>query len=125
MARPIHPTRTTTGSAGGADDRPLAPLPFRAPPPFRLLLPFGVRPLAVAGFRPDPELLFFFAAGLFWAERGCVARGFPLELGRAEVLVAAGRADVTSIASWAASSSPPRERVDPLRARVAIAPRSR
>jgi hypothetical protein len=53
----------TTGSGGGADERPLAPLPF-------LVLPFPVRPFAVAGFRPVPELLFFFGAGLFCPERG-------------------------------------------------------
>jgi hypothetical protein len=53
----------TTGSGGGADDRPLAPLPFRG-------LLFPVRPFAVAGFRPVLVLLFFFGAGLFCPERG-------------------------------------------------------
>jgi hypothetical protein len=117
MARPAHPIKMTTGSGGGGpDDRPLAPLRFP-------VLPLPVRPLAVAGLRPVPELLFFFGAGLFCPERVCVARGFPVELCRVDDLVAAGRADVMSIASWAASSSPPRERVDPFRARVAITPR--
>jgi hypothetical protein len=116
MARPIHPIKMTTGSGGGAAGRPLAPLPFP-------VLPFPVRPLAVAGLRPVPVLLFFFGAGLFCPERVGVARGFPVEPWRAAGLGAAGRADVTSIASWAASSSPPRERVDPFRARVAITPR--
>ncbi len=68
MARPIHPIRMTTGSGGGADDRPLAPLPFLVLP--FLVLPLPVRPLAVAGLRPVPLLLFFFGAGLFCPERG-------------------------------------------------------
>src|SRR5690348_14965154 len=108
----------TTGSGGGADDRPLAPLPFPVRP-FPVLA-FPVRPFAVAGLRPVPVLLFFFGAGLFCTERGGVLLVLPAGAWRVEELVAEGRADVTSIASWAASSSPPRERVDPLRARVAI-----
>ena len=68
MARPIHPIRMTTGSGGGADDRPMAPVPFLVLP--FLVLPLPVRPLAVAGLRPVPLLLFFFGAGLFCPERG-------------------------------------------------------
>ena len=101
----------------------MAPLPFLVLP--FLVLPFPVpplpvRPLAVAGLRPVPLLVVFFGAGLFCPERVDVARGFPVEPWRVEEPVAAGRADVTLIASWAASSSPPRERVDPFRARVAM-----
>jgi hypothetical protein len=47
----------------------------------------------------------------------------PTGAWRVEDLVAEGRADVTLIASWAASSSPLLERADPLLARVAISPR--
>jgi hypothetical protein len=73
----------TTGSGGGADERPLAPLPFPVLPfpvlpfpvlPFPVLpfpvLAFPVRPFAVAGLRPVPLVLFFFGAGLFCTERG-------------------------------------------------------
>jgi len=43
IMRPVHPTRSTTGSRGGAAGRPLAGRPF-----------------AVPVFRADPLPLFFF-----------------------------------------------------------------
>jgi hypothetical protein len=88
MARPIHPIKMTTGSGGGAAGRPLAD-PF----------------FAVPGFLPVPGLGFFFlGAERVWVLPGLLAAGFRAgEAGfRAGDLFATGRADVMSIASWAA-----------------------
>ena len=97
---PVQLTRITTGSRGGRAGAGR---------------PFAVRPLPVPGLPDGFRLLFFL--GLFGAERvwlpcPCLRRG----AWRAGDLVAAGR----FTGSGAASSSPPRERADPLRARVAI-----
>src|SRR5206468_9534205 len=91
--RPVHWIRMTTGSFGRAAAPPLAGRPFAA------------RPFAVPGFPAEP---FFFDP-----ERA----GVPAPAIRLGALRPGGwrAGDLT-----AASSSPPRGRADPLRARVAI-----
>src|ERR1051325_3135181 len=92
---PVQATRITTGSRGLRDGagRPLA-----------------VRPLPVPGLPVGFRLLFFL--GVFGPERDWLGAL------RAGDLLTARRTGV----SGAASSSPPRGRADPLRARVAISP---
>src|SRR6185369_8341543 len=94
---PVQRTRITTGSRGGRAGAGR---------------PFAVRPLAVPDLPDGFRLLFFLVPERVWLPCPCLRR----EAWRAGDLVAAGR----PAGSGAASSSPPRGRADPLRARVAM-----